>query len=203
MIEQILDFIGQLTPIWLYVVLFLFSYVENIFPPSPSDLVLVVGGSLVATGSIHYIPVLILTTLGSTLGFMTLYWIGVSVDKKLLRSGKIKFISLEGVEKAEKWFAKYGYKIILINRFLPGTRSVISFFAGVSELDVKRILTLSTISAVVWNAIIIYLGWAFGNNIAKVDEYLSAYSNIVLIITIAAVVIGGIYYWYTKRKKKV
>ena len=201
MIEQTLDFISALSPFWIYVALFLFSFIENVFPPSPSDLVVLVGGSLIATHSLHFIPTVIITTVGSVLGFMTLFVIGSQLDKKVVRAGKIKFISTESLDKAEKWFLKYGYFIILANRFMPGTRSVISFFAGLSELDFKKTALLAAISALVWNSIIIYLGYVFGNNIHIVDRSLSTYSNIVLIITgilILAFVIQSLFF---KRKK--
>ncbi len=202
MFENILTDISRLTPFWLYVVLFFFSYIENVFPPSPSDLVVIIGGSLISTGTIHFLPTLILTTVGSVLGFMTLYLFGSQLDKKIIRAGKIKFISIEALDKVEKWFIKYGFGIILANRFMPGTRSVISFFAGLSELDAKKTVILSTISALIWNSIIIYAGILFGNNIPMVDKYLSAYSNIVLIITAAVVVILILKYFLSKRKKQ-
>ena len=62
MFENILSDISQLTPLLLYIVLFVASFIENVFPPSPSDFVVVVGGSLVAAGTIHFIPTLIITT---------------------------------------------------------------------------------------------------------------------------------------------
>jgi membrane protein DedA with SNARE-associated domain len=202
MIEEILGRIAALAPFWIYMSLFFFSYIENVFPPSPSDLVVVIGGSLVSTGAIHFIPTLILTTVGSVLGFLTLYYVGSQLDQKVIRAGKIKYISVDALDKAEKWFNKYGYYVILANRFLPGTRSVISFFAGLSELVLKRTIILASISALVWNSIIISLGVFFGDNVAVVDEYLSAYSNIVLIITGAAAVIFVIYLLIRKRKNK-
>lgn len=183
MVEHILDFISQLAPLWIYIILFLFSYIENIFPPSPSDLVIVVGGSLIGTGTLHFIPTLLLTTIGSVLGFMTLFVIGSQLDRKIIRAGKIKFISVESLDKAELWFKKYGYWIILFNRFLPGTRSVISLFAGLSELNLTKTTVLALISSVVWNTIIIYLGVMFGSNVHVVDYYLSTYSYIVYVIT--------------------
>jgi len=189
-----------MSPFWIYIVLFLFAYVENVFPPSPSDFVVVIGGSLIATEAIHFFPTLLLTSLGSVLGFMTLYFIGSQLDKKVIRAGKIKFISVEALDKAEKWFIKYGYTIILANRFLPGTRSVISFFAGLSELKAKKTALLAAISALVWNSIIIYLGIIFGNNIAVVDFYLSRYQEIVLIIT-AAIIIFFVVRYFILRKK--
>jgi membrane protein DedA with SNARE-associated domain len=203
MIENILNHISDLSPFLIYLILFLFSYVENVFPPSPSDLVVVIGGSLIATGSIHFIPTLIFTTIGSILGFMTLYYIGSQLDKKVVRAGKIKFITADAVEKVESWFTKYGYATIAVNRFLPGTRSVISFFAGLSELKVLRTVILATLSALFWNAIIIYLGILFGDNIERVDFYLSRYEEIVLILTGAVILFFVIRYFFFKKKKSV
>jgi membrane protein DedA with SNARE-associated domain len=202
MIENILNHISDLSPFLIYLILFLFSYFENVFPPSPSDLVVVIGGSLIVTGSTHFIPTFIFTTVGSVLGFMTLYFIGSQIDKKVVRAGKIKFITADAVEKVEKWFAKYGYATIAVNRFIPGTRSVISFFAGLSELKVLTTITLATLSAAVWNAVMIYLGIIFGDNIERVDFYLSRYQEIVLIIT-GAVILYFVIRYFVKKKKSV
>jgi membrane protein DedA with SNARE-associated domain len=202
MIEEILGKLSSLPVIWIYISLFFFSYIENVVPPSPSDLVIVIGGSLIGTGAIDFIPTLIITTIGSVLGFMTLYYVGSQLDRKVIKAGKIKYVSVDALEKSERWFNKYGYFIILLNRFLPGTRSVISVFAGLSELLVKRTVILATISAFVWNAIIIYLGYIFGDNVPLVDEYLSTYSNIVMIITAAVIVIFIVVYLIRKRWSK-
>ncbi len=202
MIEHILDFISQLTPFWIYIALFFFSFIENVFPPSPSDLVIIVGGSLIGTGELHFIPTLLFTTFGSVIGFMTLFYIGTQLDRKIIQQGKIKFISIEGLTKVELWFKKWGYWIILANRFLPGTRSVISFFAGLSELEFKKTAILASISAFVWNAIIIYLGVIFGNNIQVIDSYLSTYSNIAWIITGVVVVVVALRFIFKKWKAK-
>ncbi|MDO8550038.1 MAG: DedA family protein [Ignavibacteria bacterium] len=201
MIESILNHLSDMNPFLIYLVLFLFSYVENVFPPSPSDLVVVIGGYLIATEAINFIPTLILTTVGSVLGFMTLYYLGSQVDKKVIRAGKMKFISAEAVDTAEKWFNKWGYTVIIANRFLPGTRSVISFFAGLSELKVLRTVILATVSAFVWNAIIIYLGIFFGNNIELVDFYLSRYQTVVLILTGVIILFFVIKHFFFNKKK--
>jgi membrane protein DedA with SNARE-associated domain len=201
MVEDILKYISELTPFWLYVALFFFSFVENVFPPSPSDLVVVIGGSLIAEGTIHFVPTLLLTTIGSVIGFMTLFFIGSQLDKKVVHAGKIKFISVESVDKVENWFLKYGYYIILANRFLPGTRSVISFFAGLSRLDIKKTTVLCAVSAIVWNAMIIYLGMIFGYNIEKVDYLISTYNNVAIIITIVVVLFFVIRFFIQRKKK--
>jgi len=202
MFEDILNTISGFTPFWIYVTLFIFAFIENVFPPSPSDLVVVVGGSLVSTGVISFIPTLILTTIGSMIGFMVLFYFGSTVDKKIIHSGKFKYIPVDAIEKVEGWFKKYGYWVIAVNRFFPGTRSVISFFSGMSMLNVRKTVILASISALLWNAIIIYLGYVFGNNVTVVDKYLSTYSNIAIALTIIIVLIVSAKFFISKKKNK-
>jgi membrane protein DedA with SNARE-associated domain len=202
MFEDILNNIASFTPFWIYVTLFLFAFVENVFPPSPSDLVVVIGGSLVSTGVISFIPAILLTTLGSIIGFMILFYFGSTVDKKVIHPGKYKYIPVDAIEKVENWFKKYGYYVILANRFMPGTRSVISFFSGMSNLNVKKTLILASISALIWNSAIIYLGYLFGTNVSVVDRYLSTYTNIAIAITITVVIVLFIKFYISRKKNK-
>ncbi|MEO8232149.1 MAG: DedA family protein [Ignavibacteriota bacterium] len=200
MFETILSEFSNFTPFWIYLTIFFFAYIENLFPPSPSDMVVVIGGSLVATGYLHFIPTFLFATAGSLLGFLTAFIIGWQFDKKLIHSGKIKFINVQSFEKVEKSFRKYGYYLIVANRFLPGTRTVISFFAGMSRLNVNKTTVLSLISSAIWNTILIYLGITFGKNIDLIDGYLKTYSNIILIITGLVILVFIVRYFIKKRK---
>ena len=203
MFETILTQFSDLTPFWIYLTIFFFAYIENLFPPSPSDIVVVIAGSLVATGSLNLIPTFLFATSGSLLGFLTAFIIGWQFDKRLIHSGKIKFINVQSVEKVENAFRKYGYYLIVANRFLPGTRAVISFFAGMSRLNVNKTTILSLVSSAIWNAFLIYLGIAFGNNVDVIDSYLKTYSNIILIITGIVILFFVIKFFITKRKNKL
>lgn len=203
MFEDILSRIGDFAPLWIYIFLFGFAYLENLFPPSPSDIAIVVGGSLIGTGVLSFIPAIIFSTGGSVAGFLTAFAIGWQFDKKLVHSGKIKFINIESVEKVETAFRKYGYYLIVANRFLPGTRAVISFFAGMSRLDIHKTMILSTISSLIWNSILLYLGIVFGENIGIVDRYLSTYSNIVILISVVIVLFFLFRFLFQKKKKTV
>jgi len=200
MFESILSQISDFTPIWIYLTIFFFSYIENIFPPSPSDLIVLIGGSLVGTGSANFTILFVFATLGSLTGFLTAFIIGWQFDKKIIHSGKLKFINIQSVEKVESSFRKYGYFLIVANRFLPGTRAVISFFAGMSKLDVKKTTTLCLISAAIWNGLLIYLGSTFGRNIEAIDKGITNYSNVVLLITILIILFFVIRYFIRKRK---
>lgn len=191
---------SNLDPILIYLVLFFFAFIENIFPPSPSDVVVVVGASLIATTSLEFIPVLIITSLGSSIGYMLMYLMGKLFGEKIIRSGKISFITQEGLSNTDIWFNKWGYKLILANRFMPGTRSVISFFTGVYELEVLRTFIYSTISAFAWNILIIYAGMLLGNNVEIIDYYLSTYSKIG--IGISVVIVGFFIVKYFINRKK-
>jgi membrane protein DedA with SNARE-associated domain len=203
MFEELIAHIHELSPVWIYCILFFFSFIENVFPPSPSDFVVILGAAVLAQISyVNFVPILVITSLGSSTGFMLMYYIGKLLGEKIIRSGKLKFITPDSVTKTDKWFSKYGYKLIVLNRFLPGTRSVISFFSGFSELLVWRTFILATISAFLWNAVIIYIGFLLGYNAKLIDKYLSTYSDIVLIVTIIFVIGIAIRYFVIKSRTK-
>jgi len=200
MFENILHQISTFPPIWIYITMFLFAFVENVFPPSPSDIVIVIGGTLIGTGDLNFILSLMFATLGSITGFMLMFYIGSTVDKKLIHAGRFKYIPINSIDKVETWFRKYGYYVIVVNRFMPGTRAVISFFAGISNLDPKRTTLLCFVSALAWNIIMLYLGFVFGDNIDKVDIYLKTYSNIVIVVTVVIILFFVIRLFFRKRK---
>ena len=200
MLEEIIAYLSTLDASWLYIILFFFSFIENVFPPSPSDVVVVVGASLIASTALGFVPLLIITSFGSALGFILMYYVGYFLSEKVIRSGKLKFISPEAIQKTDEWFTKYGYKIILANRFMPGTRSVISFFSGVHELHVFKTFIYALISACFWNLIIISLGMALGNNIPLIDYYLTTYSNVGMALTLVVILFFVIRYFLRKKK---
>lgn len=204
MLEDSINYISSLSPFWVYVTLFFFAFIENVFPPSPSDIVIVFGATLISSGNreISFLLLLVITSFGSSLGFMLMYYVGKIFGEKIVRSGKLKFITPESIDKTDLWFRKYGYKLIAANRFMPGTRSVISFFSGFSELGPKRTFILATISAFLWNLIVIYLGMALGNNIERIDYYLTTYSNIIIAMTVLVLGYVILHNFYLKKRAK-
>jgi len=203
MFEDILNQISTFPPIWIYITMFLVAFVENIFPPSPSDLVIVIGGTLVGAGELSFIFSLLFATIGSIAGFMLMFYIGSTVDKKLIHAGRFKYIPVNSIDKVETWFRKYGYFVIVANRFMPGTRAVISFFAGISNLNPKRTFTLCFVSALLWNTIMLYLGFVFGDNVSKVDEYLTTYTNVVIVATVIVILFFIVRLFFRKKNSEV
>lgn len=184
MVEQIIEFLKTINPILIYIVVFGIAFIENIFPPFPSDVIVAFSGALAAVADISLFLVIIFAVTGSTTGFVVMYFIGKFAGNKILEAGKIKFISPEAVFTVERWFQKYGYWLIVANRFLAGTRAIISFFAGMSEMNLKKTIILSSISALIWNLILIFVGFYVGHNLSKISYYITTYNKIVFAILI-------------------
>ena len=154
----------------LYLLLGLSAFVENIFPPIPGDTITAFGAFLVGARRLDFMGVYLSTTLGSLAGFMSLFWIGNLLGRKFFIEKDYRLFSAQNILQAEQWFQKYGYFLILLNRFFPGIRSIISLAGGISNLGVFRVALLALISAGVWNLIWIAIGYSLGNNWETVKE---------------------------------
>ena len=194
--EQFVNFLASLNPIWIYCVAGTIAYIEHVFPPSPSDVILVAAGSLAGLGRVDFTVLLIVSTIGSTAGFFTMYKVGDWFGVRILEAGKLKYIPLEKVHKVEAWFKIYGYWIVVINRFLAGTRAVIAFFTGMSELSIWRTTILSSLSSLLWNFILLFAGRELGKNWKEISSYLETYGKVVSIFVILLILlfVGRNYY---------
>jgi membrane protein DedA with SNARE-associated domain len=189
MLETILEQMRTVDPVWIYLTVIFFAFIENLVPPLPSDVVVIVGASLLASSLASFIPVVLVTSLASALGFMAMFLIGRYLGEKVVRKGKIKFIPLEGVARSERWFGRWGYWFIAANRFLPGTRSAISLASGVLKARPGRTFGCALLSALLWNSLIIYLGMLLSANVGLIDRYLSAYHRLIILLTVAAALV--------------
>ena len=186
----------------MYFIIFSISFIENIFPPSPSDIIVVGCSAFVAMGKGSFLAALLAGTAGSTVGFVTMYLVGRWFGRRILETRKLSFINLETLHKLEQWFVRYSYWIVVVNRFLSGTRAVVSFFAGISELDFTMTTVLSCVSSLFWYGILVFAGYKVGEHWELVGEYLKAYDQIVTILTV--VIIGALVtrYFYKRNKSK-
>ncbi len=199
------DLIRQLQSVdpWLvYTAVFSIAFIENIFPPSPSDMIVVFGGALAGMGRAGYVETLVSATAGSTLGFMAMFAVGHWFGTRLLGHKLLKFIPREAILKVEGWFRRYGYWIIVGNRFLAGTRAVVSFFAGMSELKLVRTTLLSAASALAWNLILVTSGYYLGQNWQRIGFYLSTYSQVVTALIVLIVLVWLVRFFSRRNNGK-
>jgi len=197
--QDFFQYLNTIDPIVVYGLVLGFALVENLFPPSPSDLMIIAAGSLVGIGKVNFIATLLFATAGSTIGFVIMYKIGDWFGDNILERGKLKFIPLEAVHKVEKWFAKYGYAIIVVNRFLTGTRAVVSFFAGMSELKLSTTVLLCAVSALAWNAVLVTIGFYLGQNWDRITLLLNTYSQLVTAVAIIIVILLVVRFVLSRR----
>ncbi len=197
--ETFLNYLHSLPDALIYLLLGLSAYVENIFPPIPGDTITAFGAFLVGTGRLDFLGVYICTTLGSLLGFMTLFWLGLYMGRRFFLEKDYRFFKAKDIVKAEEWYRKYGYLLVAFNRFLPGIRSVISLAGGLSRLKVMGVALLALLSCAVWNLIWILMGYVLGTNWevfeARITAIFTRY-NIVVLALFALVII-----FFVIRKK--
>ena len=189
-----------------YFGVFLLIAIENIFPPIPSEVILLFGGFMTTYTKLNIIFMIISSTLGSLFGAIVLYYIGKIFNKERLKkiiSGKIgKILRLKNsdIDKADKWFDTKGNKTVFFCRFIPIVRSLISIPAGMSEMPIIKFLTYTIFGSLIWNTVLIITGKMVGNNWTKILTIFDTYSHIVLIIFIIIFIIL-ITIFYKKRKK--
>ena len=190
-----------------YLGVFLLIAIENIFPPIPSEVILVFGGFMTTYTTLN-IPIMILAaTLGSLLGAIVLYYIGKIFNKERLKKiisgkiGKVLRLKASDIEKADKWFDTKGNKTVFFCRFIPIVRSLISIPAGMSEMPMQKFLIYTILGSLIWNTVLIIVGSIVGDKWETIVGYLDNFSNVILIILVIIFVVA-MYYWFVIRKKK-
>jgi len=190
-----------LPPLWAYVTLLMIAYGENVAPPIPGDMVVVFGGYLAGVGQLHLGVVILLSTIGGALGFMSVFVLGYRLGEAVIDANRLRWLSREGVDRARRWIRRYGYGVVAANRFLSGARSVISLAAGMAKMDPWRTALWCTLSAFLWTGLISYAGYAVGDNWEIVVTYLRAYGRIILtLLVLLAAGFGLRWYWRRQRK---
>lgn len=179
--------------------------VENIFPPIPSEVILTFGGFMTTYTRLTVPGVIIFSTIGSTIGALVLYRVGMELTpEKLEKLTKGKLFRILGFEKEDVeetvgWFEKHGKKAVLFGRCVPIIRSLVSVPAGMAQMQLPLFLTYTVVGSTVWNIILVSLGAALGASWETVLVYLNRYSFAVRLLLVA----GGILLFvrYVKKNK--
>lgn len=173
----------------------LMMFLENVFPPIPSELIMPAAGFAAAMGKMNLILVIVAGTLGSVLGALPLYYLGTIFDEKRLlklteKYGKYVLVRPSDVTNAQAWFNKYGKAVIFFGRMIPAIRSLISIPAGMNRMPMIPFLVLTTIGSAIWTTILAYAGYALGANYEEVETFIAPISKFVVfaVLTIGAVI---------------
>jgi membrane protein DedA with SNARE-associated domain len=158
---------------------------ENIFPPIPSELILPLAGFLTGQNRFSFPLVLVATTLGSLLGALLLYGVGMAAGQRGVRRlferyGHLALLTPDDLARAERWFDRYGPVAVFIGRLIPVVRSLVSIPAGYRRMPVGQFLLLTGFGSVLWNGALVSLGWILGENWHQVEDYVGWLQYLVI-----------------------
>ena len=165
----------------------LLTFVETVFPPLPSELILPLAGYLAERGRMSLAAVLVASTIGAVAGSWVLYGVGAKLGRERSATwlARLPLVDREDVEGAIAWFDRHGPWAVLFGRLVPGIRSLVSLPAGASTMSLTRFTVLTTVGSLAWNAILVGAGFALGTQWRTVERY----SEVVDLVVYA--LIGG------------
>ena len=190
-----------------YLGVFLLILIENIFPPIPSEVILLFGGFMTTYTSLNVLGMTMSSTLGSVLGALILYKIGNFFNEKTLkrlihtRLGKLLRINNSDIDSSFNYFQTKGEKTIFFCRFIPLIRSLISLPAGINKMNITKFTIYTTLGSLIWNIVLITLGHIVGSNwksILKIFDLYSTYAVIIIFIISIVLIIK----FYKKKLKE-
>lgn len=170
-----------------YVGIGLLMFLENLFPPIPSELIMPLAGytATFPNTQIQVIPAIAAGVIGTILGAIPWYYAGLLLGQQRLqglagRYGKWIGISGKDIEKSVNWFQKHGAKAVLLGRLVPGIRTLISIPAGISKMPLLPFFLYSTIGTIIWVTLLTYAGYFLGKNYDVVEKYIDVITKVVI-----------------------
>jgi membrane protein DedA with SNARE-associated domain len=179
--------------------IFVLMFLETSSLPIPSEVILPFAGYLSFMGQFNSYLVVAVATAAGIFGSLIDYYIGLKGVQSLVKHkilGKV-ILSTGQLQLAEKWFDKHGSLIVFASRLIPGFRTTFSFPAGAAKMPLKKFLIYTTAGCLLWNAILVYLGWYLGKNWTLV----AGISRYVILGSVAAVIVAVVIYLLVRRRK--
>lgn len=175
-------------------------FLETVFPPIPSEVIMSIAGVAAGQGKLSLGWVIVAGTTGAMLGNILWYLaaraLGIMRLKPIiLRWGRWITMSWGEVLQAERWFARHGTFFVFMGRMLPTVRSLVSVPAGLLKMRFKTFFIASTIGTAGWTAMLAFAGFKLGENYGEIDALLGPASNAILVVLFA----GYVYRVWTHR----
>ncbi|WP_068263691.1 DedA family protein [Janibacter limosus] len=177
-------------------------FLENLFPPIPSEVILPLAGFTAATGRYSIVEAVLWATLGSVTGALLLYGIGAALglDRLKVIAHKMPLVDVADIDKTDIWFTKHGPKAVFFGRFVPGIRSLISIPAGIDRMPLGQFLGYTTAGSLIWNSLFVWIGFQLGDRYDLVEQYMDPISKVVYLLIILAVL--GVIGWMVLRARR-
>ena len=179
----------------------LFTLLETVFPPIPSEVVLPLAGYLARQGSLNLALVFVTSTVGAYLGALALYFLGakVGLERSIRWLAKLPLMDRDDFERAEAWFRRHGRSAVFFGRLVPGVRSLISLPAGAEGMHLGTFSIFTIAGSGIWNGALISLGALLGRQHSMVEQY-SRYLNYAVYAALALFVVWLVVRHIRRRK---
>lgn len=160
----------------------LIVFLENVFPPIPSEVILPLAGFTASQGSFTVAEAILWTTIGSILGAFVLYGLGrwLGHDRTVWLAARIPFVDPDDILKTIDWFGRHGKKAVFFGRMLPIFRSLISIPAGIEKMNMAVFAVLTAAGSLIWNSIFVVAGFLLGENWSAVLQYADVLKYLVV-----------------------
>ncbi|MGK5630604.1 DedA family protein [Streptomyces sp. URMC 123] len=164
---------------------------ENLFPPLPSEVILPLTGFAAGQGVLSLVSALFWTTLGSVVGAVVLYWIGMLFGRERMHAiwAKLPLVKASDLARTEQWFARHGTKAVFLGRMVPIFRSLVSVPAGVERMPLPVFIMLTTLGSLIWNSVLVLAGYWLGDQWEVVETYVGIVSKVVLALVVLALAV--------------
>jgi len=202
-INELLDVIFTYGPFWVYLVLFVACFIENVFPPFPGDSFIVAAGALVALRRLDLALTVAIVIIGGMGSVMLLYTFGKRYGRDYFVRKNFRYFSAADIIRVEGHFEKWGAVILVFSRFVVGFRSALALVSGLSRYDPLRMLLFSTISYLLFTSLLIYGAIVLVDNLERIEDYFKTYNMIVWPILIILVALYIIRKFIALRKGRV
>ncbi|MCH9275118.1 DedA family protein [Bifidobacterium amazonense] len=171
-------------------------FLENLFPPIPSEVILPLAGFTAAQGHMTFVEAIGGATAGSVIGAWALYGIAYAIGAERMRRlfDLLPLTDASDIDKANDWFARYGSASVLIGRVIPIVRSLISIPAGIAKTNLLRFTLLTALGSLVWNTILVMAGYLLGAQWCGILGFLDRFQVAVAAVIVVLVV------WYAVMK---
>ncbi len=180
---------------WLgYGAILVAMFLENLFPPIPSELIIPLGGFYVSQGQLAFLPVIFAGLIGTLLGAFPWYGIGRLVNEDRLeywlkKYGKWIGISPNDLFKSRIWFNKYGKALVFWGRLIPGIRTLISVPAGIELMPLLPFIIWTTAGSLIWIICLTCAGIFLGESYSVVELWIEPVSSLVKITLVILILI--------------
>lgn len=188
-IEQLLDFIFQWGPGWVYATLFLACFVENIFPPFPGDTFIVAAGALVGIDRLDLLPTFVIVNVGGMASTMLMYFLGRRFGRDYFLQKNYRYFPAEDIRRMERAFSNWGALILIVSRFVVGMRVALAIAAGFARYPVVLMALFSTVSYLLFTGLLIYAATVLVENLDSIRYYFDRYNAIVWPLVILLVIL--------------